>query len=85
MCETRLAAHDLVILFTDGVLEVEGANGEFYDSVRLAAAVRRHIGLPAKELLEEIFTDVRGFSGGKDFIDDICVIGVDVQRLCPPA
>jgi PAS domain S-box-containing protein len=85
VCEARLAAHDMVILFTDGVLEVEGANGDFYDSVRLASAVRRHIGLPAKELLEEIFADVRRFSGGKDFIDDICVIGVDVQRLCPPA
>jgi PAS domain S-box-containing protein len=82
---TDLQPHDLILLYTDGLLEVEGPIGDFYDTGRLIPAVRKHLQLPADELLDRILDDVHDFCGSKQFIDDICVIGMDVQRLCLPA
>ena len=40
-------AQDLLVLFTDGLFEVEIANGEFYGQERLLTAVRDRMRLPA--------------------------------------
>jgi sigma-B regulation protein RsbU (phosphoserine phosphatase) len=76
-----LAAGDLILLFTDGLIEAEGAAQECFTAERLAAAVRRHVRLPAVDLVRQVMDEIRQFCGGTDFSDDVSLLGMEVKRL----
>jgi sigma-B regulation protein RsbU (phosphoserine phosphatase) len=76
-----LAEEDLVLLFTDGLFEVVVADGEDYGQERLLAAARERMPLPLPKLLDELLADVRTFSGGKEFDDDVCLLGMEAARV----
>ena len=76
-----LSAGDLLVLFTDGLIEVENANGEEYDEELLLTAVRRRISLPPDQLFEELLTELRQFSASGAFEDDVCLAGMEVARV----
>lgn len=78
--ECAVATDDLILLFTDGLYEVPGATGEFGPD-RLLEAVRRRVHLPTKDLLDELLREVTGFSETGQFVDDVCIVGMDVARL----
>jgi len=77
--ECELDAGDLFLLFTDGVFEVEGANGE-YGEARLIAALRRHMKLPPPVLFDELLSEIREFSTSGEFEDDVCMVGMEVAH-----
>src|SRR2546428_344329 len=77
----QLSEHDLVMLFTDGLFEVEGPGGEYYDQRQLQRAVEQRINLPAHDLCTEVLAEVRQFSASKDFSDDVCLLAMEVERL----
>ena len=79
--ETRLAPRDMVLLFTDGLYEVENARGEFFDPARFPATVERHLHRGAEEIFERTLAEVRAFAGREDFIDDVCLVAMEVQHL----
>jgi len=74
------AAQDLVVLFTDGLFEVEIANGEYYGQERLLAAVRDRMRLPAGELFGEVLAEVQERCVSREFEDDVCLVGMEVMR-----
>jgi sigma-B regulation protein RsbU (phosphoserine phosphatase) len=75
--EVRLAPKDVVMLFTDGLYEVHDKNGELYSPAELSAAVQRKIQLPAGQLFDELLEEIRRFSGGSGFTDDVCLVGME--------
>lgn len=81
LCQVPLAPQDLVVLFTDGLYEVEGAQGEEYGQERLLAAVRKRTHLPAGQLFDELLADVQRHAGNRGFVDDVCIVGVEVARV----
>jgi PAS domain S-box-containing protein len=74
------AAQDLVVLFTDGLFEVEIANGEYYGQERLLAAVRDRMRLPVGELFHEVLAEVQERCAAREFSDDVCLVGMEVMR-----
>jgi serine phosphatase RsbU (regulator of sigma subunit)/putative methionine-R-sulfoxide reductase with GAF domain len=74
------AAEDLVMLFTDGLFEVEIANGEYYGQERLLATVRDRMRLPAGELFAEVLAEVQERCVWREFEDDVCLVGMEVTR-----
>ncbi|HTS18425.1 MAG TPA: SpoIIE family protein phosphatase [Verrucomicrobiae bacterium] len=80
ICRCPVAPQDLVVLFTDGLYEVEGAEGDEYGQERLLAAVNKRAGLPASELFDELLADVQKHAGNRGFADDVCIVGVEVAR-----
>jgi len=68
---------DIVLLFTDGLVEVEGAGDEDYGQDRLLAATRARIKLPPEKMLDELIAEVRAFSGGAEFSDDVCLLAME--------
>lgn len=78
--ERLLTAGDRILLFTDGLFEVTGPNDEDYGQEHLLAAVRQRLNLPLPELLDGLIADVRGFAGGNEFEDDVCLLGMEVAR-----
>jgi sigma-B regulation protein RsbU (phosphoserine phosphatase) len=75
----QMHSGDVIMLFTDGMIEAEGENQEIFSQERLAAAMHKHAGLPAKELLAELITEIQKFSGCQEFSDDVCLVGIEVK------
>jgi sigma-B regulation protein RsbU (phosphoserine phosphatase) len=76
-----LSADDLVMLFTDGLYEVEGRNQALYTQELLIQAVAERTKLPAAELFDELLAEIRRFALGQDFVDDVCLVGMEVAEL----
>jgi sigma-B regulation protein RsbU (phosphoserine phosphatase) len=79
--ETPIAPEDLVLLFTDGLYEVESKKGEFYDQTLLLRAVERRLYQPTERIFEETIGEVRDFSASRSFEDDVCLVGMEVARI----
>ncbi len=72
---------DLLLLFTDGLYEVEDEKGDLYDQDLLMSAVTRHRALPTRELLRDVLNEARTFSISGGFLDDVCLVAVEICRL----
>jgi phosphoserine phosphatase RsbU/P len=75
--EVRLGPKDMVMLFTDGLYEVEGADSELYSQDLLVAGVQRRVQLPAPRLFDELLAEVQQFAAAKKFDDDVCLVGIE--------
>lgn len=75
--EYQIAPGDLVMLFTDGLYEVQGANEELYSQERLTMDVKTLIAKPTGRLFDELLEIVRHFSVSNEFEDDVCLVGMD--------
>jgi sigma-B regulation protein RsbU (phosphoserine phosphatase) len=78
-CE--LWAGDILLLFSDGLFEVEGADGQYYDQPRLRRAVSQRAGLRADELCKQLVAEVQQFAATKGFADDVCLIAMEIDHL----
>jgi serine phosphatase RsbU (regulator of sigma subunit) len=79
--ERLVAAGDLILVFTDGLFEVENANAEAFSMERLREAIRHRTGLPLAQLMQEVFTEIEDFAEGRAFADDVCLVGMEIVRL----
>lgn len=75
-----MAKGDLVMLFTDGLYEVEDATGAFFNEEQLRATVRRHAALVPEEFFDRVVGDIRKYSQSETFADDVCVVGMQIRR-----
>jgi serine phosphatase RsbU (regulator of sigma subunit) len=71
---------DRVMLFTDGLYEVEDATGAFFSEAQLRATVSRHAALVPEEFFDRVVEDIRKYSGSGTFADDVCVVGMEIRR-----
>jgi sigma-B regulation protein RsbU (phosphoserine phosphatase) len=79
--ESFLSPHDLVMFFTDGLYEVEGANQQIYTLEMLAEAIKKRATLPASVLFDQLLEEIKGFAADHEFPDDVCVVGLEVTHL----
>ncbi len=77
----QLRTKDLVMLFTDGLFEVERPDGKLYEQSQLLDAVRQRVHLPAPQLFDELLKEIQEFSESTSFIDDVCLVSMEVERL----
>jgi sigma-B regulation protein RsbU (phosphoserine phosphatase) len=70
---------DKIMLFTDGLYEVEAPEGEPFSQQMLFNAVQSHPGLNCGELFDAILADIEKFSGSAQFADDVCLVGMEVS------
>ena len=75
-----MAKGDLVMLFTDGLYEVEDATGAFFSEEQLRATVSRHAALVPEEFFDRVVGDIRNYSQSETFADDVCVVGVQIRH-----
>ena len=65
---------DLLLLYTDGIIEAEGAGGELFGTRRLQTILSREHRKPAAEVITAVLAAVRAFSGLASFKDDISML-----------
>jgi phosphoserine phosphatase RsbU/P len=75
-CDTRsvrLEREDLLVIFTDGVTDATGPEGEEFGEQRLVDVIAEHHDRSARALLQEIVDDVKQYGGPEQF-DDLTLI-----------
>ncbi|MGB7789958.1 MAG: SpoIIE family protein phosphatase [Terrimicrobiaceae bacterium] len=77
----QLSPRDVVLLFTDGLFEVEGSGGQLYDYQKLSRAVCDRTELPVPELCRSVIDEVQRFSATQAFNDDVCLVAMDIDRI----
>ena len=77
----KISQGDRILLFTDGVFEVENSEDQLFGEERLMQAVEQRKDQQAEELLDGLLSDVNNFSDIDEFLDDICMVSVDVRNL----
>ncbi|MEO7297204.1 MAG: SpoIIE family protein phosphatase [Verrucomicrobiota bacterium] len=76
---------DLVMLYTDGLYEIEGKEGEQYSPQLLFSAVEKHAKKSCADLFDALLAEVQGFSSSKEFADDVCLVALELAHDLPPA
>ncbi len=76
-----MTSGDLVMLYTDGLFEVEDATGNLFSQELLQETVHRHAAAAPQEFFARVIADVRKFARRDTFDDDVCVVGMQVQHL----
>lgn len=70
----HLAAGDSLLIYTDGLLDAQGASGEAFGPARLLEAAGAAFGRPADELQHELLARVHAFVGGAPRYDDLTLV-----------
>jgi sigma-B regulation protein RsbU (phosphoserine phosphatase) len=70
---------DLLVLYSDGIVEAAKADGEEFGEDRLEAALARCTGLSAEEARQQILKDYRAFLGGATPEDDLTLLVLEAR------
>jgi serine phosphatase RsbU (regulator of sigma subunit) len=71
---TRLEPGDVLVLYTDGLVEARDAAGAFFGLERLKALVQGTASRPGEPLLDRIYREVETFAGATPLSDDVTVV-----------
>jgi serine phosphatase RsbU (regulator of sigma subunit) len=80
VCRCPLEVDDVLLLFTDGLFEINGVTQEEFGYDRLLTAVQQRLKLPPDKLFDELLAEVREYAGD-EFVDDVCLVAAEVTRL----
>jgi len=81
--EVTIAPGDFVMLFTDGLYEVQGLNEELYSQERLMLDAQNLLQKPAAQMFDELLEAIRAFSVDHEFEDDVCLVGMEFAGKPP--
>jgi sigma-B regulation protein RsbU (phosphoserine phosphatase) len=65
---------DLLLLYTDGLVEARNNDGEFFDVDRLEKLFKQNSDQPVDELIQTIVQAARQFIGYEVFLDDVALV-----------
>jgi len=72
---------DVLLLYTDGVIEAANSEYELFGEERLADLLKDSHQLAPRELIDRILQQVRLFTGSHSFNDDISLIVMKVEEI----
>ncbi|MEN7972704.1 MAG: SpoIIE family protein phosphatase [Verrucomicrobiota bacterium] len=73
--EKQIQQGETVVMYTDGLYELDSPDGEEFGESRLLAAANRFAGQPLEELFPSLVGAASEFAGGGGFSDDVCLVG----------
>ncbi len=79
--ELTVNAGDRILLFTDGLFEVENAKAQSFSESRLRNVIRRRARLPLSKLVQDVSLEIEDFAQNQAFTDDVCLVGMEISRL----
>jgi len=79
--ETKLQLHpgDLVIFYTDGVVEAMDKKGKMYGFERFLEVIKGNSGLNAEIFMEKLIDDINSFVGKAEQHDDLTIVVIRVD------
>ncbi len=74
----KLDTHDTLLLYTDGLSEVENESGEQFDASELEKTLTKHKDSKGDELFVALLDSSRAFAKKDHKWDDITIVGIDM-------
>ena len=71
---TKLERGDVLLLYTDGIIDAQNAEGEFFEEKQLIEIACSIAGKTAREIQETILTTVHTFAGDTPIFDDMTLV-----------
>jgi phosphoserine phosphatase RsbU/P len=68
----QLSPGDVLVLYTDGIIEAKSPTGDVYGNERLEQLIAKHGALPARQICERVIEDVSGWMASQD--DDMTLV-----------
>lgn len=68
---------DLLLCYTDGLVEATDLTGRMFGEDRLRSFIARNMALRGTALIDQLVREVEAFTGRTDFDDDICLLVVE--------
>ena len=65
---------DMLVLYSDGVTDMQNAAGEFYEEMRLEALLKEHAGASADGLIDTVIDDLVEFRASAAQTDDVTLL-----------
>jgi len=75
----KLTSGDVLLLYTDGLIEAANEEDELFGEERLAGLLRENHHLQPQDLINYIVDQVRLFSGHQNFTDDVSMIVLQAE------
>ena len=72
--KTTLLPGEILVCYTDGVLDAQNMQGEFFDMDRLLTAIRKRSEMAARQVQAGILSDIAGYMEDAEQFDDIALI-----------
>lgn len=72
--ELVLEPGDALILYSDGVTDMQSVAGEFYEEERLEKLIKEHVGYGTAALIDAVFGDLKQFKGEAPQADDVTLL-----------
>jgi sigma-B regulation protein RsbU (phosphoserine phosphatase) len=82
--EAAIEDDEVILLFTDGLIEASDSKDEFFGIERLMTTVQRCGCLELPALVEAVFAEAEQFIGGNAFDDDVCLAALNVMHCNSP-
>ncbi|MCG3153476.1 MAG: Serine-protein kinase RsbW [bacterium] len=70
----ELVAGDLLVFYTDGIVDMMNRDNEPYSFERLRASVHRHARESSNGMIQGLIQDAEAFSGSRDHSDDLTLL-----------
>jgi serine phosphatase RsbU (regulator of sigma subunit) len=71
---------DILLLYTDGIIEAEDHTGEFFGIERLSNLIQESADSPPQQIIDSIMEQVRIFTGMRHFNDDITLVVMKILQ-----
>ena len=75
-----LEPDDVFLIFTDGLLEAENAQGEMFGDQALIDTIRHHNELSIADLSHKVVSELARFTDHKSLEDDLCLVTAEVTK-----
>jgi sigma-B regulation protein RsbU (phosphoserine phosphatase) len=77
--EISIEPRDLIMMFTDGLYEIQSQGVDVYTQEALMDAVQRRINQDAPVLFDELLDEIKHSSADGNFLDDVCIVGMECR------
>lgn len=77
--EISLAPGDVLVFYTDGIVEAQNRNNDMFGFERLEAVIRDHAGSGVKEIRDAVLQEVIKFRGDAPETDDVTIVILKVK------
>jgi serine phosphatase RsbU (regulator of sigma subunit) len=74
----QLKRGDRLVLYTDGLCDVLGSDGDLYDRSRLKSLIASNYNLHINDLCDRVFDDIAQYRGEAEQYDDMAMLVVEV-------
>jgi phosphoserine phosphatase RsbU/P len=79
--ESDLSEGDRLVLYTDGLYEVLGPEGEELGETRFVEMVESGSRLSLDAMIQGCLAKVEAYAGGSELEDDVCIVGLELKRI----